>query len=336
MKRMIKNISLFCLTLVGCFSSASKLTAQDFHLSQYEASPMLLNPAMTGMFNGDLRAVLHYRSQWSSIISNPFQSSVISVDTRFNQVGVGGYVSNTTAGLNRYSSTTFVLSGSYDYQFSGNPHHHISAGLQAGGIIKSINMNSITFEDQYDPANGGSFINSTGESFNSASTFLPEVNAGLLYYYTNTNKKINPFAGFSTQHLTQPNESLIGTQSFLPMRHNAHAGLKVHINKKFQFLVHGLGMKQGNVDEVMFSWVGYSYFEKNDISFSYGLTRRTNNDAVIVQMGVKYKKFQYRISYDLNTSNLQTVSNGRGGFEFSLVFINSKVDPIPIRTCPNL
>lgn len=336
MKQINNYISALVIGLASLLVLPGRTCAQDFHLSQYEASPMLLNPAMTGMFNGDLRAVLHYRSQWSSIISNPFQSSAISLDTRFNQIGFGGYISNTTAGINRYSSTTIALSGNYDYKFSGNPHHHIAIGTQIGGIFKSINLNTITFEDQYDPANGGSFINPTGESFHSASTFLPEVNAGFLYYYTNTNKKVNPFIGFSTQHLTQPNESLIGTESFLPMRHNGHAGVKVHINKKFQFLTHALYMKQGNVDEIMFSWVGYSYFEKNDISFSYGLTRRTNNDAVIVQMGVKYKKFQYRISYDLNTSNLQTVSNGRGGFEISLVYINSKVNPLPIRTCPNL
>ncbi|MCB9188563.1 MAG: PorP/SprF family type IX secretion system membrane protein [Flavobacteriales bacterium] len=336
MKQIANYITIFCLAFISLITANRKGFAQDFHLSQYEASPMLLNPAMTGMFNGDFRAVVHYRSQWSSIISNPFQSSALSLDTRFNHFGFGGFITNTNAGVNRYSSTTMVLSGSYDYKFSGNPHHHISIGVQGGGIFKSINTNSITFEDQYDPANGGTFINSTNETFTSASSFLPEVSAGIIYYYTNTNKRVNPFAGFSTQHLTQPNESLIGTESNLPMRNNAHAGIKVHINKKFQFLMHGLGMKQGNVNEIMFSWVGYSYFEKSDISFSYGLTRRTNNDAVIVQMGVKYKKFQYRISYDLNTSNLQTVSNGRGGFEFSLVFINSKVNPIPVRTCPNL
>jgi type IX secretion system PorP/SprF family membrane protein len=336
MKEMKNYISTLFIGVFAFIFLPTKMNAQDFHLSQYEASPMLLNPAMTGMFNGDLRASLHYRSQWSSIISNPFQTSVTSVDTRFNKFGFGGFITNTTAGINRYRSTTVALSGNYDHKFSGNPHHHIAFGAQLGGIFKSINLNSITFEDQYDPANGGSFINSTGETFNSVSTFLPEVNAGLLYYYTNTNSKVNPFIGFSAQHLTQPNESLIGTESFLPMRNNAHAGLKIHINKKFQFLTHALYMKQGNVDEIMFSWIGYSYFEKNDISFSYGLTRRTNNDAVIVQMGVKHKKFQYRISYDMNTSNLQTVSNGRGGFEISLVYINSKVNPLPFRTCPNL
>lgn len=336
MKNIFVKIS-FCL-LIGTFSiiTSNKSYSQDFHLSQFEASPMLLNPAMTGMFNGDLRAVLHYRSQWSSIISNPFQSTAISVDSKINGIGVGGYISNTTAGTNRYSSTSITLSGSYDYKFSGNPHHHMAGGLQLGGIFKSINTNSITFEDQYNAANGGSFTNSTNESFNSASRFLPEINAGVMYYYTNTNKKLNPFVGFSTQHLTQPDESLIGSSSKLPMRNNAHAGVKVHINKKFKFLVHGLGMKQGNVNEIMFSWIGYSHLEKNNMTLSYGLTRRTNNDAVIMQLGMKYKNLVYRVSYDLNTSNLQSVSNGRGGFEFSIVWIKNKINPIPIRTCPNL
>jgi len=100
--------------------------------------------------------------------------------------------------------------------------------------------------------------------------------------------------------------------------------------------MHALAMKQQNATELMFSWIGYYYYEKNDISFSYGVTRRTYNYALIAQLGVKYKKFQYRVSYDINTSNLQTISNGRGGFEFSIVFINSKINPLPIRTCPDL
>lgn len=324
------------MLVVSLTATALSLNAQDFHLSQYESSPMLVNPAMTGMFKGDYRAVLHYRSQWSSIISNPYTSTALSFDMHKNEIGYGAYLLHSSAGSGKYNSTNFVLSGAYDYKLSGKPHHHFSGGLQLGGIYKSINFNSLTFEDQYDPANGGTFSNPTGESAGASSVFLPEINAGIMYYYTNTNKRINPFLGYSTQHVTQPNESFLNSTSKLPMRHNIHGGVKAHINQKFQFLVHALFMKQENINELMYSWTGYYYNSKNDMFYTYGVTRRTNNDAVIAHLGLKYNKLQYRLSYDLNTSKLQSISNGRGGFEFSIIFINSKINPTPIRTCPDL
>ncbi len=330
----ISLIKLFTVPLVYFMAISSH--AQDFHLSQYEASPMLINPAMTGMFKGDYRATLHYRSQWASIISNPFRSTALSVDTKIKELNAGAYLLHTSAGSGKYNTTNLVLSGAYDYRFGGSPHNHIAGGLQLGGIFKSIDFNSLTFEDQYSAANGGSFSNPTSETGGATSTLLPEVNLGFMYYYTNTKKRINPFLGASVLHLTQPNETLLNSSSKLPMRFNIHPGIKVNLNSKFQFLMHGILMKQENIKEVMFSWMGYYYMENKDAFATYGITRRTNDDAVIAHIGLKYKQLQYRLSYDVNTSNLQSISNSRGGFEISLIFISSKIDPTPIRSCPDL
>lgn len=328
----VKKLLIIPMVLLMTLAS----NAQDFHLSQYEASPMLINPAMTGMFKGDYRATLHYRSQWASIISNPFRSTALSFDTKFKDIKAGVYLLNTSAGSGKYNTTNFVLSGAYDYQLANSPHNHFAGGLQLGGIMKSINFNSLTFEDQYDPAGGGTFSNPTSEIGGATSTFLPEVNLGFMYYYTNTNKRINPFLGASVLHLTEPNETLLNSTSKLPMRFNIHPGVKVNINSKFQFLMHGILMKQGNITEIMFSWMGYYYMESKDAFSTYGITRRTNDDAVIAHIGLKYKQLQYRLSYDVNTSNLQSISNSRGGFELSVIFISSKVNPTPIRSCPDL
>ena len=42
------------------------LKAQDVHFSHIHASPTIMNPAMTGLFDGDLRLILNYRSQWNN------------------------------------------------------------------------------------------------------------------------------------------------------------------------------------------------------------------------------------------------------------------------------
>jgi hypothetical protein len=66
-----------------------------------------------------------------------------------------------------------------------------------------------------------------------------------------------------------------------------------------------------------------------------GATMRSK-DAAVLMGGLRLGKFTYRLSYDINTSTLRPATNGRGGLELSVTFINNKVDPNPIKTCPRL
>ena len=54
--------------------------AQDPHYTQYFASPLTLNPALTGLTQCDLRLSANYRNQWSSVTSNPYTTAAISYD----------------------------------------------------------------------------------------------------------------------------------------------------------------------------------------------------------------------------------------------------------------
>src|SRR5215213_2381447 len=53
--------------------------AQDPHFSQFFASPLTLNPALTGKFDGIVRVAGNYRDQWPAI-SKAFVTSTASVD----------------------------------------------------------------------------------------------------------------------------------------------------------------------------------------------------------------------------------------------------------------
>src|ERR1035438_3928768 len=72
---MKKSFSLLFLSLLFY----SGVFAQDPGFSQFFASPLTLNPALTGKFNGDLRVAGNYRNQWPSI-NNAFITSTVSVD----------------------------------------------------------------------------------------------------------------------------------------------------------------------------------------------------------------------------------------------------------------
>src|SRR5450432_204980 len=73
MRRII--YALLCFTY---FLPATS-RAQDPEFSQFFASPLTLNPALTGKFNGTIRVAGNYRNQWPAV-NNAFITSTISVD----------------------------------------------------------------------------------------------------------------------------------------------------------------------------------------------------------------------------------------------------------------
>jgi len=55
------------------------ISAQDPHFSQFFASPLTLNPAFTGKFDGTVRAAGNYRNQWPAF-NDVYTTFTASVD----------------------------------------------------------------------------------------------------------------------------------------------------------------------------------------------------------------------------------------------------------------
>ena len=66
-------------TLTVCVALAGALNAQDPNFSQFFASPLSLNPALTGKFDGSFRVAGNYRNQWPTI-NNAFVTKTASID----------------------------------------------------------------------------------------------------------------------------------------------------------------------------------------------------------------------------------------------------------------
>jgi hypothetical protein len=45
------------------------------------------------------------------------------------------------------------------------------------------------------------------------------------------------------------------------------------------------------------------------------------DDAIMITAGLEYKGLRVGLSYDYNSSSLQTASNNNGGFEISLTYV---------------
>lgn len=60
---LIKEISLsFIILLFSLY-----INAQDIHFSQFYEAPLSRNPALAGIFTGNLRVQLLHRNQWATI-----------------------------------------------------------------------------------------------------------------------------------------------------------------------------------------------------------------------------------------------------------------------------
>src|ERR1700722_13239250 len=74
----MKQIAVLLLAFLTCLI-VLPARAQDPGFSQFFASPLTLNPALTGKFNGVLRVAGNYRNQWPDV-NNAFITSTVSID----------------------------------------------------------------------------------------------------------------------------------------------------------------------------------------------------------------------------------------------------------------
>ncbi len=311
--------------------------AQDFHLSQYDAAPLYLNPALAGQFDGKYRVHGHYRTQWGAVSRESYKTAAISFDIPVKKFAFGAQVLNRKAGSGNYNDLGILLTGAYSFTVDKNEKHKFSVGLQAGVVQKSVDFDNLYFESQYTTAGGGSFDRgiATGENFGASNFWIPDVNAGFVYYYGKDQIRINPFVGASVFHLTQPKETFYNSDNKLPMRYKAHGGAKVNLSEKIQLMPKVLFMKQGNAQEMNYGLMAHYHLGATGVIILFGPTYR-NADAFILEGGAKFGNYEAKLSYDYNTSSLNDFSDGKGGFEISLTYIPRIFKPNPIKNCPRI
>ncbi|MBD3637096.1 MAG: PorP/SprF family type IX secretion system membrane protein [Crocinitomicaceae bacterium] len=338
----------FFIILVGvlCLNSGK---AQDWHLSMYDAAPMFLNPAMTGVVDGQWRVHAHYRNQWNSVNFKPFNTALLSFDAPVGRWGFGGQIINYRAGIGNYNALQGLASVGFTLPLNKKRSHILSFGVQGGITQKSVEYQLHTFDNQYTTQNGGFFDNGmpSGESFTGQSFVIPDLNAGILYYYAKQQSKLNPFIGVSVFNLLEPTETWIGNENKLPMRFYAHVGTRINITETFYLLPKVLWMQQQQVPSFsdVFSSSTFTemtlaldagfFLKRSEVWVLGGVTFR-NKDAFIATIGAKKANYIAKLSYDTNLSQLTPASNGRGGIEISFTYMHQKKDKKKVKICPQL
>jgi type IX secretion system PorP/SprF family membrane protein len=322
-----------------CYLSCITATAQDIHFSQYIYSPLNLNPALTGMFDGDMRFNAAYRQQWNSV-TVPYKTFSLSYDQVIGKTDATGkrnsagiVINNDKAGDGNYGTMQVLFSFAHLFPLTSDSIHFINASVQAGIAYRSLDVNQLTFDNQF---NGDVYIpsSSTGENFDRSNYIYPEINAGLSWLGIFDNADYN--AGISFQHLTQPNQSFFNENAVLPVRLQFSASSVLMKNEKINYMPSVLLMQQAKFAEFTFGGEIRFNLSNSTIrkSFGIGLNYRIK-DAIIPGAAVWFNQWRFGLTYDINTSDLNSASNSKGGPEFNLIYILKKVHYSPVKAnCP--
>ena len=84
---MKTNFTKSVRILLAMLFSVAGVQAQDINFSQFYDVPVLRNPAIAGLFNGDMRFATGFRNQWQSV-SVPYRTVVLSGEFKIGRAHV--------------------------------------------------------------------------------------------------------------------------------------------------------------------------------------------------------------------------------------------------------
>lgn len=340
---MIRKIKKYFLIICLCFFCGEMVFSQDIHFSQFSASPLNLNPAQTGFFQATQRFTLNNKSQWRSVtvpystISASFDMPFLKRKFRGDMFGLGLVFNSDKAGDSEFGTTQANLSFSYIKSLNDRNNHFISFGLQAGIGQRTINYDDLFFDFQYNGNNYDPNLYS-GQSFTVQDFIFNDLSSGVHWFYQKS-RDLNFSAGIAVFHINRPKISLLNDGKIrLNEKYMFYGNSQFEISQKVDLKPEFLFALQGNYRELI---VGSTIkFERNSnpkkyTAMNFGIYSRMK-DAVILIIGMEYKKISYNLSYDINYSKLKSASNSMGGLEISINYIinASKKNIIKAVPCP--
>jgi type IX secretion system PorP/SprF family membrane protein len=303
--------------------------AQDPGFSQFYASPLTLNPALTGKFDGLYRVAGNYRDQWPAI-SKAFITSTISLDMAILRnklsendtwgIGIMAMSDKTADGI--LNSNYLSFSTAYHKGLDEEGLHQIGVGFQGTYGGKKLDGSKLNFEQELDQFGG--WTNPTNEPINGMTIAVNyfDFNAGMLYNGS-TNGYNNFYLGASFYHINKPKESFNNVYYLLSPRFTIHGGGYFPVADNATIHLSAIHSQQAGASNTVIGGavaLNANGDLDNPTSLYIGSWLRIG-DAVIPYIGLEFDDFRLGASYDVNVSSLKTASQSRGGLEISLIYI---------------
>ena len=319
--------TLYFILLLLCISRGS--FAQDIHFSQFFETPLLRNPALAGIFSGDIRIQAVYRNQWNSV-TTPYQTGSLNGEYKKpigkgdDFITIGGQILYDKAGTIALQSTHVLPAVNYHKSLSTEKNSYLSLGFMGGFVQRSIDRSKVTTNSQFDGTGFNPGL-STGETFLRNSYSYLDGSVGMSYNsQIGNNTDNNIYLGVAYHHFNKATKvSFYGNPNYeMIPKWVGSLGVRMNINEYSFFTIMGDYSKQGSFSETlagaMYSWKLDDIDDPRYIIHGGAFLRW--KDALIPVVKLEFKPMTLSVSYDANISQLKTASNGRGGFELALSY----------------
>jgi len=305
---------------------STSLYGQEPQFSQFYAAPIYLNPAFTGLTpQGRLTTI--YRSQWPSL-----PKSFVSYSAAFDyniakyKSGLGLIITYDQAGSGGLKS--FNIAGTYSYNFKISDKIYVRTGVKGAYANRNYDNSKLIFADQIIRDGASTSVEGGLQQTNS---YL-DLGAGALIHGENY------WGGLSFDHMNQPNQSLIGETTKLPLKMYVHAGYKFVFNKKRfgkKDSESGLTITGNFKTQLKWDQLDLGVYYNRDF-FTVGVWYRgipviksyqpgyANNEALILLLGMYFEGVKMGYSYDITISKLGFVG-GANEISLSYEFPRAKV-----------
>jgi type IX secretion system PorP/SprF family membrane protein len=316
--------------------------AQDINISQTYAAPLLLNPALTGGYDGNFRISTLYRDQWSGLVGDPFRSFLLSGDARLDfgrrnktgdHVGVGVLIASDKVNPFDFSTNSITFNGAFHKKLGKGRVNYLSAGIQFGLAQKNFSYENFTFQDQFNGIDDFPFASREDLPANNYAYF--DMSIGL-NYATSINDDMTFEIGGAAFHLVEPNisfykdESITGSplinENALKRRYVAHMSSSIRQNNTTSFTPRLVFSSQGSHQQLMLgSGIRHVFNDVKELALHAGIWGRITHDVdtyafrdIVTMVGIEFSGVIVGFSYDISIDDISTYSAGQHTFEFSL------------------
>ncbi len=321
----IRKTGLLVIILI----QAIPALCQDINFSQFYELPLLRNPGLAGIFSGDFRLTASYRNQWESV-TVPYRTMALGAEYKLPQSEdavsskvIGLMVTNDVAGDSKFSRTQVFPAGNIQIPLNFGSQTFLSLGFMGGPVLQKFDPSKLTFNDQF--VNGSySPNNPTSQIFNKTNVTYFDLAAGISISGM-MGAQTKYYAGFGGFHLIEPKIAFMEQNDVsLNRKFVVNAGIYAPTNIDNHFTIYADYFMQGPYRQAqggfLFSHDLYGDGDENKTTSITGGIFYRWDDALIPVLKLDVNKLGIGLSYDINTSNLKSASQYRGGFELTLSF----------------
>jgi len=338
---LFKSLTLASIIILITVLGTTEVKGQDFHYSQFYNAPLSVNPALTGIFNGDERITGSIRDQWRAIPVPWFNFSV-GYDRKFYPkrnkkgfFGAGAFFNYDIQGESHLQLANLNLAGSYTRLI--NSRNLITIGALIGYASRGFNQQDLTWDKFWDPDR---FIVDpglgSGENFDLDRFGFIETSLGLNYRWQKSARtKLD--LGIGGFHLTRPKARFITAETQkLPIRLSLYGIYSRELTNKLDLQVDGLYQRQQTYNEWLVGAYLNFYLNQSrgkEFQFRAGLGYRSRS-AIYPKIGIEFKNIFIAGSYDIYLNDLAQ-EHGGGGPELHIRYIIRHVKPQgKFKACP--